>query len=60
MNASISGAEAGCQGDVGVAPSMAAAGHFAALGGANARIENAAEIARGHRNTRRLRAAGSR
>ena len=45
MNASISGAEVGCQGEVGVACSMAAAGLAAALGGTNAQIENAAEMA---------------
>ena len=44
MNASISGAEVGCQGEVGVACSMAAAGLTAALGGNNNQIENAAEI----------------
>ncbi|AVR96955.1 L-serine ammonia-lyase [Pseudoduganella armeniaca] len=43
-NASISGAEIGCQGEVGVACAMAAAGLVAALGGSNAQIENAAEI----------------
>jgi L-serine dehydratase len=43
-NASISGAEIGCQGEVGVACAMAAAGLVAALGGANEQIENAAEI----------------
>jgi L-serine dehydratase len=43
-NASLSGAEVGCQGEVGVACSMAAAGLAAALGGSNAQIENAAEI----------------
>lgn len=43
-NASISGAEIGCQGEVGVACAMAAAGLVAALGGCNDRIENAAEI----------------
>jgi L-serine dehydratase len=43
-NASISGAEIGCQGEVGVACAMAAAGLVAALGGSNQRIENAAEI----------------
>ncbi|XLZ71566.1 L-serine ammonia-lyase [Massilia sp. SR12] len=43
-NASISGAEIGCQGEVGVACAMAAAGLVAALGGTNAQIENAAEI----------------
>jgi L-serine dehydratase len=48
MNASISGAEVGCQGEVGVACSMAAAGLAAALGGTNAQIENAAEIGMEH------------
>ncbi len=48
MNASISGAEVGCQGEVGVASSMAAAGLCAALGGGNEQIENAAEIAMEH------------
>lgn len=48
MNASISGAEVGCQGEVGVASSMAAAGMCAALGGSNEQIENAAEIAMEH------------
>jgi L-serine dehydratase len=48
LNASISGAEVGCQGEVGVASSMAAAGLCAALGGANEHIENAAEIAMEH------------
>ncbi|RJG14897.1 L-serine ammonia-lyase [Massilia cavernae] len=43
-NASISGAEVGCQGEVGVACAMAAAGLVAALGGTNEQIENAAEI----------------
>ena len=47
-NASISGAEVGCQGEVGVAASMAAAGLCAALGGSNAQVENAAEIAMEH------------
>ena len=46
--ASISGAEVGCQGEVGVACSMAAAGLAAALGGSNAQIENAAEIGMEH------------
>lgn len=46
--ASISGAEMGCQGEVGVACSMAAAGLVAALGGSNAQIENAAEIGMEH------------
>lgn len=48
MNASISGAEVGCQGEVGTACSMAAAGLTAALGGNNRQIENAAEIAIEH------------
>ncbi len=47
-NASISGAEVGCQGEVGVACSMAAGGLVAALGGSNAQIEHAAEIAMEH------------
>ncbi len=47
-NASISGAEVGCQGEVGVACSMAAAGLAAAMGGSNAQIENAAEIGMEH------------
>ena len=47
-NASISGAEVGCQGEVGSAAAMAAAGLAAALGASNARIENAAEIALEH------------
>jgi L-serine dehydratase len=47
-NASISGAEAGCQGEVGVACSMAAGGLAAALGGTNQQIENAAEIGMEH------------
>ncbi|MFY7697904.1 MAG: L-serine ammonia-lyase [Legionella sp.] len=46
--ASISGAEVGCQGEVGVASSMAAAGLTAVLGGSIAQIENAAEIAMEH------------
>ena len=48
LNASISGAEVGCQGEVGVASSIAAAGLCAALGGTNGQIENAAEIAMEH------------
>jgi L-serine dehydratase len=48
MNASISGAEVGCQGEVGAACSMAAAGLAAVLGGTNEQIENAAEIAMEH------------
>ena len=47
-NASISGAEVGCQGEVGVACSMAAAGLVAARGGTPAQIENAAEIGMEH------------
>ena len=47
-NASISAAEVGCQGEVGVACSMAAAGLTAALGGTNAQVENAAEIGMEH------------
>ena len=47
-NASISGAEMGCQGEVGVACSMAAAGLVAALHGTNEQIENAAEIGMEH------------
>lgn len=46
--ASISGAEVGCQGEVGVASSMAAAGLTAVLGGSIDQIENAAEIAMEH------------
>lgn len=48
MNASISGAEVGCQGEVGVACSMAAGAYCAVLGGTLAQIENAAEIAMEH------------
>ncbi len=48
LNASISGAEVGCQGEVGVACSMAAAGLVAALGGSPEQIENAAEIGMEH------------
>ena len=48
QNASISGAEVGCQGEVGVACSMAAAGLTAVLGGTNAQVENAAEIGMEH------------
>ncbi|GLR68319.1 L-serine dehydratase [Acidocella aquatica] len=47
-NASISGAEVGCQGEVGVAASMAAAGLAAARGCSNEQVENAAEIAMEH------------
>jgi L-serine dehydratase len=46
--ASISAAEMGCQGEIGVSSSMAAAGLVAILGGTNAQIENAAEIAMEH------------
>jgi L-serine dehydratase len=47
-NASISGAEAGCQGEVGVACSMAAAGLTEFLGGCPKQVENAAEIGMEH------------
>ena len=47
-NASISGAEVGCQGEVGVASSMAAGGLVAALSGTNRQVEHAAEIAMEH------------
>ena len=47
-NASISGAEVGCQGEVGVACSMAAAGLAAILGGTPEQVENAAEIGMEH------------
>ena len=47
-NASISGAEVGCQGEVGVACSMAAGGLVAALGGSVGQVENAAEIGMEH------------
>jgi len=47
-NASISGAEVGCQGEVGVACSMAAGGLAAALGGTNDQVEHAAEIGMEH------------
>ncbi|MEA3389347.1 L-serine ammonia-lyase [Sphingobium sp. CCH11-B1] len=46
--ASISAAEMGCQGEVGVACSMAAAGLAAVLGGTNSQVENAAEIGMEH------------
>ena len=46
--ASISGAEVGCQGEVGVACSMAAAGLVAAMGGTPEQVENAAEIGMEH------------
>jgi L-serine dehydratase len=48
QNASISGAEMGCQGEVGVACSMAAGGLVSALNGSNEQIENAAEIGMEH------------
>ena len=48
QNASISGAEMGCQGEVGVACSMAAGGLVSAMGGSNGQIENAAEIGMEH------------
>ncbi len=47
-NASISGAEVGCQGEVGVACSMAAGGLAAALGAPNEEVEHAAEIGMEH------------
>lgn len=47
-NASISGAEVGCQGEVGSASAMAAAGLCAVLGGTPQQVENAAEIALEH------------
>jgi L-serine dehydratase len=47
-NASISGAEVGCQGEVGSACSMAAAGLAAVMGGTPAQVENAAEIGLEH------------
>lgn len=47
-NASISGAEVGCQGEVGVACSMAAGGLTAAMGGKLSQVENAAEIGMEH------------
>ncbi len=48
FNASISGAEAGCQAEVGSASAMAAAGLCAVMGGTPEQIENAAEIALEH------------
>ncbi len=47
-NASISGAEVGCQGEVGSACSMAAAGLTEVLGGTPPQVENAAEVAMEH------------
>ncbi|MEP9403686.1 L-serine ammonia-lyase [Sphingomonas sp. VNH70] len=48
LNASISGAEVGCQGEVGTASAMAAAGLAAAMGATDLQVENAAEIAMEH------------
>jgi L-serine dehydratase len=48
MNASISGAEVGCQGEVGSACAMAAAGLAEVMGGSPSQVENAAEIALEH------------
>ena len=48
LNASISGAEVGCQGEVGVACSLAAAGLAAVMGGSPEQVENAAEIGMEH------------
>jgi L-serine dehydratase len=48
LNASISGAEVGCQGEVGAACSMAAAGLAEVLGGTPQQVENAAEIGMEH------------
>jgi L-serine dehydratase len=48
LNASISGAEVGCQGEVGVACSMAAGALCEAMGGTPAQVENAAEIGMEH------------
>jgi len=48
QNASISAAEVGCQGEIGVACSMAAAGLTSIMGGNNQQIENAAEIGMEH------------
>lgn len=48
LNASLSGAEVGCQGEVGVACSMAAAGLATVLGGTPSQVENAAEIGMEH------------
>lgn len=47
-NASVSAAEMGCQGEIGVSSSMAAAGMAAVLGGTPQQVENAAEIAMEH------------
>lgn len=48
LNASISGAEVGCQGEVGTASAMAAAGLAAVMGATDLQVENAAEIAMEH------------
>lgn len=48
LNASISGAEVGCQGEVGTASAMAAAGMAMVMGATNHQVENAAEIAMEH------------
>jgi L-serine dehydratase len=48
IGASLSAAEMGCQGEIGVACSMAAGGLTAAIGGTNEQIENAAEIGMEH------------
>ena len=48
MNASVSAAEMGCQGEIGVASSMAAAGFASVLGASDEQVENAAEIAMEH------------
>jgi len=48
LNASISGAEVGCQGEIGSACSMAAGALADAMGGSAAQVENAAEIAMEH------------
>nr|NLD39875.1 L-serine ammonia-lyase [Actinomycetales bacterium] len=48
LNASIAGAEVGCQGEVGSASAMAAAGLAEVMGGTPAQVENAAEIAMEH------------
>jgi L-serine dehydratase len=48
MNATISGAEGGCQAEIGVSSSMAAAGLTCALGGSTRQIENSAEMAMEH------------
>ncbi len=57
-NASISGADVGCQGEVGVACSMAAGAYAEAIGGTPAQVENAAEMAMEHRFGPHLRPGG--